>query len=33
MKHNGGGVAAMIAGLHHVKMTIKNVYVPHQESF
>lgn len=32
MKHNGGGVAAMIAGLHSAKMTIKNVYVPSQES-
>lgn len=27
MKRNGGGVAAMIAGLHSAKMTLKNVNV------
>lgn len=32
MKHNGGGVAAVIAGLHSAKVTIKNIYVPSQES-
>lgn len=32
MKRNGGGVAAMIAGLHSAKMNFKNVYVPSQEN-
>lgn len=32
MKHNGGGVAAMIASLQNAKMTIKNVYVPSQKN-
>lgn len=32
MKHNGGGVAAIIADLHSAKMTLKNVSVPKQES-
>lgn len=32
MKCNGGGVAAVIAGLHSAKMTLKNVNVPSQES-
>lgn len=32
MKHNGGGVAAMIAGLHSAKVSSKNVYVLGQES-
>lgn len=27
-KRNGGGVAAMIAGLHSAKMTLKKVNVP-----
>lgn len=32
MTRNGGGAAAMIAGLHSAKMTLKNVNVPSQES-
>lgn len=32
MKRNGGGVAAMIAGLQSAKMTLKNFDVLSQES-